>query len=275
MVYVEHKIDNIKDPADLITTVARLNEFWGNKKVDEIIGHNCREYAKLGSQSTARRDLAYLSAAINLYAKEYSLDVIPQVSLPPKEAPRENYLTRSQAAQLLKQAYRSGNRHLVRFILIGLYSASRSGVILDLQWHPNTVGGYVDLDKCVIHREAPRKLKTNKRKPPVVITNRLLFWLKRWKAQDTANDATTRHIVMFRGKPLKSIKKAWNASRDASNTPKWAVPHILRHTSVTWAMQSGRNIHLVSQYAGMTIDVLERTYWHHHPDFQSDMKDMF
>ena len=37
------------------------------------------------------------------------------------------------------------NRHLARFILIGLYTGTRHDAILKLQWLPSTSGGWFDL----------------------------------------------------------------------------------------------------------------------------------
>jgi hypothetical protein len=34
-------------------------------------------------------------------------------------------------------------------------------------------------------------------------------------------------------------------------------------------MQAGAPLPEVSGYFGITLEELQRTYWHHHPDFQS------
>ena len=44
------------------------------------------------------------------------------------------------------------------------------------------------------------------------------------------------------------------------------TPHILRHTAVTWAMQSGADQYEASDFFGMTVEVLERVYGHHRPN---------
>jgi len=48
------------------------------------------------------------------------------------------------------------------------------------------------------------------------------------------------------------------------------VPHILRHTGVTWGMQNGMDIWDASGYFGMTVQVLTDVYGHHHPDHLRD-----
>ena len=49
---------------------------------------------------------------------------------------------------------RRKRRHLTRLIIIGLYTGTRPGAILDLQKEPSTTGGYANLETGVIHRKA-------------------------------------------------------------------------------------------------------------------------
>lgn len=49
------------------------------------------------------------------------------------------------------------------------------------------------------------------------------------------------------------------------------APHALRHTAVTWLMQSGIDINDVSSFCGVTVEELQRTYWHHHHAFQESV----
>jgi integrase len=102
--------------------------------------------------------LGVLAAALAWNWREGKLDrLIPliPVRLPAASAPRERHLTRAEAAAMLWGALgfdRSGkrhrdriNRHVARFILIGLYTGTRHDAILSLQWRPNTTGGWFDL----------------------------------------------------------------------------------------------------------------------------------
>jgi integrase len=45
------------------------------------------------------------------------------------------------------------------------------------------------------------------------------------------------------------------------------TPHTLRHTAATWLMQRGVPIWQAAGFLGMSAEVLERTYGHHHPDY--------
>jgi hypothetical protein len=45
------------------------------------------------------------------------------------------------------------------------------------------------------------------------------------------------------------------------------TPHTLRHTAATWLMQRGVPIWQAAGYLGMSAQILEQTYGHHHPDY--------
>jgi integrase len=51
---------------------------------------------------------------------------------------------------------------------------------------------------------------------------------------------------------------------------KHVTPHILRHTAATWAMQNGADLWQAAGFLGMTVQMLEDRYGHHHPDFQRE-----
>lgn len=53
------------------------------------------------------------------------------------------------------------------------------------------------------------------------------------------------------------------------------VPHTLRHTAATWLMQNGADLWEAAGILGMSVEVLERTYGHHHPDYQRAASALF
>ena len=72
----------------------------------------------------------------------------------------------------------------------------------------------------------------------------------------------------WRGAPIKSVKRSWNDARQRAGLGPDVVPHILRHTAITHAMQNRAKINDVCSLFGITMRELERTYLHHHPDHQ-------
>lgn len=283
MVYDNEKADSTSRPKETRAAIERLNEFW-DMKVTAIRGKTCREFAdERGTESGARRDLEVLRAAINYYHKEYGLDVVPAVTLPDKSLPRQQWLTRSELAKLIRAARKLRNcEHLVRLLLVGVYTGTRLSAIQGLQWMPNTTGGYVDLERGVIYRKAEgERVAHNKRKPPVKIPPRLLRFLRYWKAADTAiseesdKPITIRHVVHYQGKFYTKPHKAFRAIRAEAKLDKSVTPHVLRHTRATWLAQAGVDAGQAAASLGMTEEEFERTYSHVSPDFQSEAANAF
>jgi len=51
-----------------------------------------------------------------------------------------------------------------------------------------------------------------------------------------------------------------------ANLPKAVTPHTLRHTAATWLMQAGVDKWEAAGFLGMSVEMLDRVYGHHHPD---------
>ncbi len=275
IIYEQERGPVIAGRKELVYQLDALMPFWSERSISDIRGDTCRAYVEArGKVGGARRELETLRAAVRHYAKEYGLDGVPLFTMPPKGQPRDRWLTRQEAAALLRAA-RSGDRrqrrHLERFLLIGLYTGTRAGAILALQWHPNTVGGWIDLERGVLHRRGSGEAETKKRRPPMKIPPRLLAHLHRWRRQDGA----LRHVVHFNGGQIASIKKAFRGARNDAGLGQDVVPHILRHTRATWLAQAGVPVWEAAGSLGMTVAQFEKTYGHHHPDFQRQAAEAF
>lgn len=249
---------------DLIADhIEGLAPFWAHRVVSSIKGQTCRDFAKSRTTtSMARHELETLRAAVNYFHKEYGLDPLPAFTMPEKHGSRERWLTRDEAAALLKAT--RGLPHLRRFVLIGLYTGTRSGSILSLSWMPSVTSGFVDLEKGILFRRGAAQRTSNKRQPPVKLPPRLLAHLTRWKAAD----GNIRTVIHWNGSSVQSVKRAFRSARDAAGLDKAVIPHTLRHTAATWLVQAGVEAWEAAGFLGMTVDVLMRTYGHHSDKFQ-------
>ncbi len=133
--------------------VTRVN-WWGTMTIAQINKATCQRYTasrmeKVGSTGTPRRELAILQSTVSHWHQTHGpLTAVPKVTLPPKPQARTRWLDRTEAALLLAgalgwyrefwtdvatrrrhwrwQRYSGGiNRHLARFVLLGLYTRSR------------------------------------------------------------------------------------------------------------------------------------------------------
>lgn len=261
-------------------TSTPILDWWGKRSLADVKGGNCRDYVtwrtaqKVGnadrrvSVQTARHELKTLRAAINYSNAEHGLPSLPKVTLPPAGVPRTRWLTRREAAAMIRAARRrQRSRHITRVVLIGAYTGTRSAALRGLKWIPSLTSGWIDVAAGVMHRRGSGSRDSRKRAPPVRIPPRLLAHMKRWHAADTA--AGCVDVVHYYGRPIGKLRNSWDSVRDDAGLGPDVVPHTLRHTAATWLMQAGVSIYEAAGFLGMTVETLESVYGHHHPDFQT------
>lgn len=151
---------------------------------------------------------------------------------------------------------------MARFILIGLYTGTRAGAIAAASPYPELGHSYVDLERGIFYRKPIGKRATKKRQTPASLPPRLLAHLRRW--QDRKLIGTC--FVEFNGKPVACVKKGFKSAVDLARLPGKVTPHTLPHTAATWLMQRGVPIWETAGLLGMSAEVLQKTYGHHHPD---------
>ena len=139
-------------------------------------------------------------------------------------------------------------------------------MILSLKFRPHTGGGWVDTANGVLYRRAAKTSETRKRTPPVRLPPKLLAHLRRWEGDGSP------WVVSYGGCGVASIKSAWATVRKRAGLED-VVPHTLRHTAITWAMQAGVERWAACGFFGISLEELERTYGHHHPDHQNSAVD--
>lgn len=261
-------------PYETLLRVRALQRFWGALTLAQVTGDNCRAYAATRTPGAARRELEDFRAAINHHRREGLHDKIVSVVLPPKPAPRERWLTKSEAAHLILttwryrevQKYRATNRatrrHVARFMVVARYMGSRAGVICGASIEKKRPAGrpWVDLTTGRFYGRPEGQRVTKKRRQVVVVPAKLLAHLRRWRSSGQ------RYAVEWNGEPVLRVTKAHAAAVAAAGFGPEVTPHIWRHSVATWLMQKGTNESDVADYLGMTVETLHRVYRHHRPD---------
>lgn len=186
--------------------------------------------AKYPVESTVRRELVTLSAAINAWHAEYNLSSVPKIVKPAEAKGHADWLTEAEFARLLKaaQGYRwvstdlatrepvwapvegirtEPGEQLPRFLQVGFYSGTRSAAVLNLRWRKHRVAGFVDFPTVTLFREGPEAPESRKRQPPCRIHDRLLPLLKAWRDDDLA--AGVARVVHRNGAAVKRISKGF------------------------------------------------------------------
>lgn len=110
-----------------------LAKHWEGRAVAEVTRQTCEAYVKRRGRSagTARRELGVLRAAINHSHHEGRITRPVAVHLPDRPEPKDRWLTRDEAAALLRASRRERRvrLHLPLFVLMGLYTGQRKEAI--------------------------------------------------------------------------------------------------------------------------------------------------
>lgn len=276
--YATAKESTVKRPAELGARIDALLDFWGDKTLDDISSVTCRQYAqKRTTMAQARRELEDLRAACRMAIADNITRHSVVVTLPAKSKGRVRHLDRSTIAKLIWAAYtkrhfppRSVNGvkrtvHIARFILTALYTGSRSARVWQASFVKIPGRPYIDLEAGVFFRTwDDEQIAENKQAPPIRIPGRLLAHMRRW------HRLGAKYVVEYQGKPAdpkRAFRNIVNSTLKSDGAD--VVRHTLRHTAATWLMQAGTDKWETAGYLGMTLETLENTYGHHHPDHQS------
>jgi len=278
-IYAEDVAHKHGRPQETAARLGRILNFFGATTLAGINRKSCDAYVRQrGAQAAARRELEDLRAAIRHHWEAGLCAALTPVVLPERGQARERWLTRTEAARLLWAAWRLRQRwrnrpsdrataqHVARFILLGLYTGTRAGAICGAALMPTIGRGYVDLDAGVFYRRAAGTRETKKRQPPVRLPPRVLAHLRRWHRRRLA----LRSVIEWNGEPVRRVNKAFRSVRQAAGLGPDVVPHTLRHTAITWQAQLGVPMHEICGFFGITPDMFDRVYGHHHPDYQAN-----
>lgn len=282
--YLALKKATARRPKELAARVDALLDWWGDKTLDDITTQTCAAYTTSRSTPTAaRRELEDLRAAVNIAIADNLTRHAVKVTLPAKPKGRVTHLDRSAIAALIWAAYRKREQqrgvptkrrptlHVARFLLVGVYTGSRSARVWQSGFVREPGRPFIDLEAGVFYR-APEDeaVASNKQAPPIRIPPRLLAHLRRWRRLGA------NYVCEYGGQPADPKRAFRTLVRDVlGDKSTGVVRHTLRHTAATWLMQAGEDMWESAGYLGMTRETLEKTYGHHHPNHQSRVGDAF
>lgn len=230
-----------------------------------------RARAKLPGDSTLRKELSVLVAALNHAAEQHRLTRVPPIELPAAAPRKDRWCTPEEIAQLLAAtAGAQGStpkkvaagiklrRHLRLFILLALATGGRRAALTRMQW------AQVDLERGMIDLNPPGRAQTAKGRPRVPMDPWVIKELRAAK-----EEAKTEFVIECRGKAVQSIARAFHALATRAGLPD-VSPHVLRHTVGTWAAQAGKPIGHIAWLLGHSETQTTEIYKHQHPDHIRD-----
>ena len=235
----------------------RLAPTFGTMTAESVTKEACRDYAKHRreggmSDGTIHLELGYLRAALTHAERDGLIDRAPYVPLPQKPAPRDHYIPKAKAADVVAGAVMP---HVRLFIILALSTAGRAEAILDLTWDR------VDFDRRTINLRDPTRPTTPKGRaiPPMNDTAFLAL-------SEAREAALSRYVIEWAGKKVGSVKKGvGEAGRRAGIK---VTPHVLRHTAAVWMAEAGIPITEIAQLLGHSNPAITfKTYARYSPEY--------
>jgi integrase len=251
--YLAEVVPLKKTGRNIAYRISYLLPHWGTMTTADISTKTCRAYAATKSDASAGADLKVLKSAVTHWHREHGpLTTMPIFELPRAAPPKDRWLSRSEVARLLRAARRY--QHLRCAILLQLYTGSRPGVILAMQWSQIDIRG-----KTMRRIPAGELQDKRKRAPRVRLGRRILAHLRRWKRIDGTH---ARYVCHYEGQRVRDPHKTWHRAVKEAGL-KGVTRHTLRRTRATWLMQRGIPIWEAAGHLGMSTMTLERVYGHH------------
>jgi integrase len=206
---------------------------------------------------TILRELVTLRAALRWSQHEKWIAEVPYIEVPSPPPPRDRWLTRHESDRLLAAAEAP---HIKLFIAVCLYTAARSGAVLELKWEAvDLKAGRIDLGA------APG----GKGHAVVPINDKLRPLL-----EEARQIATCQFVIEHGSKPVASIKTGFRAAVRRSGL-LGVSPHILRHSAATWLAIGGVPIDQIARLLGHTDPrITSRVYSKFSPDYLKSAVDI-
>jgi len=158
------------------------------------------------------RTLAAGRAALNRAVRRQEVRNVPFITgLEPGE-PRNVSLSLDEAAALFDAC---DEPHILMFLMLAFNTVSRPTALLELE------KSQVNVDKRLIALNPVGRKQTKKYRPTLPITETLLPWLE---------EADEGPLVAYWGRPIKSVRRGFNAIRDKAGLGKEVSPYVIRHT---------------------------------------------
>jgi site-specific recombinase XerD len=228
--YQEHHASKLASAEVARHAIKHWIRFWGEATVSELTPSRQREFmADLRgrglSDGYVRRVITVGKAALGWAFREQELSTAPYIHMPPEGEAFDYRPPDSEIAAFMREA--RATPHLLTYTLIRLGTLCRGDAALEL------TAAQVDYSAKLVRLNQAGRKQTKKRRPTVPLPGFLAEHLR------TLGRKPEETFVLFEGKPIDSIKTAFNATaRRAKCSPQF-VPKALRHAGATELRRQG------------------------------------
>lgn len=262
--YMDERGGVAHSPQSLGSSIKSLNDFYGEDfkvvsfKPSTHLAYekHCRELGHKNSTINQRRTV--LLTAMNYARDNRVLKVVPSVPMLPTPPRRERFLSRNEAARMLRAARAAGAHHVLMFIRVGLYTGARTKAILQLTWDR------INLERRWVDFRLPGVVVTSKRRPNTHLNFRLVRAFRAYQRK-----TNSQFVIAYRDEGMKIIRNGFMEIAKKAGV-KGVTPHVLKHTAITWLLHNKLTPWQVSGITATSVKTILKTYGHH---IQEDLAD--
>lgn len=235
--------NNLKDYLSHLKPVVKA---LGSKEVSEIERRDIVKFISDSENSgvkntTAHRRVSILRAALSW---AFDAELIESNPLHGVKIPRGKYerIAPPSPAEI-EALLRVAPPHIKRVIILGVSLGLRIGEseLFSLQWKD------IDMvNRLVRIWSAAKNLDRPYRDVP--ISDSLFLTLEEWWKEDS--NLGLDHLITYKGKPVKAIKRAWRTSLEKAGIERRIRPYDLRHAFATYALDAGADLKAVADIMG-------------------------
>ena len=238
---------------------AHILTLYGHRQATRLTSADMLQFMELQKvrglcQATINRRISILRSALNWAVKT---GILPQNPLSGLHLPQAHPQRMAPPTpEELRRIYHTAESHVRRVIVLGAYCGPRIGPseLFRLRWKD------VDLENGIIRMpNAAKGAKEISRELP--IREALLPLLKQWLDEDMRSGI--EHVVHWRGRPVRTIHRAWHTALRRAGIHRRITPYSLRHAYATYSVQGGAKLKPLAKLMGHRNELMIlRTYQH-------------
>lgn len=248
-------------------SLKRLQPYFGGRNLLDLRRGDVRRYvaARLCDgvrESTVKRELKFLSAAINFVRVEHDHSELPNpaqsLGLDGGEA-RVRWISRSEASALVLAAGATAKRpHLPNFVRLALSTGCRKNELLALEWHR------VDFERSCLRLEVEHTKNGKRRLVPLNGSAMSALMDQRdWVMRKCSGSVWV--FPSWSGKRIQTLQKGFDAACARAGIENFRI-HDLRHTFASWLVMEGVSLYVVKDLLGHSSITVTERYAHLSPD---------
>lgn len=205
------------------------------------------------SRSTVHRELCNIQAILNwAVLKKY---LISNPVIGHKKPKRDDAILKPPTQKETRRILSKCAPHLIRALKVSYFTGLRPGAeeLFRLTWAD------VDFEERTIFIVSAKKKGLPHRTVP--LHDELLSDMTRWQKED--QEDSIDYIVSFKGKPIKSIKKAYAGALKRAGIARRIRLYDFRHAFATNFLSSGGDLKTVSEMLGHSRTDTTTKIYHH------------